>query len=412
MKRLMTGAAVAALVAFPAVAQQEGQGPFLTQDQQGGQQQEMQSRLSADELLGHRIHAASGGVGEGSTSDPDQSWEDIGEVSDVLLSRDGQVEAILVDVGGFLGIGERQVAVRMDAVTFVQDSDDQGSFFLVVDADRSMIENAPEYQMQENRQAGSGTGGAMPEGGAEQDTAAAGGSDMQQQGGTSGETGSQEMASDGQAATDIERGDDVAGTQSGTGEDSQQMADSQSGTGEESQQMASDSGDPAMSGTQGDGQDIAVTDEETTGTLGSEQDISAMDQQQATDQEQTALIDGQSTAGIDENRDTAAAGGAAGAMGEDGWMERDMATMTAEELEGAELYGSNDERIGEISQLVIAESGKIQDVVVDIGGFLGIGEKSVALPMQDLTFRSSDVGDVRAYVNATQEELENMPSAD
>jgi cytoskeletal protein RodZ len=48
----------------------------------------------------------------------DTTGENIGSISDVLLSEDGEVMAVLVGVGGFLGIGQKDVAVAMDALEF------------------------------------------------------------------------------------------------------------------------------------------------------------------------------------------------------------------------------------------------------------------------------------------------------
>ena len=48
----------------------------------------------------------------------DTTGENIGSISDVLLSEQGEVLAVLVGVGGFLGIGEKDVAVSMDALEF------------------------------------------------------------------------------------------------------------------------------------------------------------------------------------------------------------------------------------------------------------------------------------------------------
>ncbi len=42
--------------------------------------------------------------------------ESIGDISEVLLTRDGQIEAVVIGVGGFLGIGQRDVAVPFDAL--------------------------------------------------------------------------------------------------------------------------------------------------------------------------------------------------------------------------------------------------------------------------------------------------------
>ena len=62
----------------------------------------------------------------------------------------------------------------------------------------------------------------------------------------------------------------------------------------------------------------------------------------------------------------------------------------ASKLIGSRVYGSNDERIGEINDVLMDQSGKVHAVVIGVGGFLGIGEKDVALPMNALQFRADD----------------------
>jgi hypothetical protein len=56
------------------------------------------------DLRGRKVYGATGG--------------DIGEIKDVLVNRLGEVTAVLVGVGGFLGIGEKDVAVSMKALEF------------------------------------------------------------------------------------------------------------------------------------------------------------------------------------------------------------------------------------------------------------------------------------------------------
>lgn len=48
----------------------------------------------------------------------DANGESIGSISDTLVNEDGEVIAVLVGVGGFLGIGAKDVAVSMDALEF------------------------------------------------------------------------------------------------------------------------------------------------------------------------------------------------------------------------------------------------------------------------------------------------------
>ncbi|MCL6707881.1 PRC-barrel domain-containing protein [Pseudomonas sp. R2.Fl] len=46
----------------------------------------------------------------------DPNGESIGEINDVLVSQDGSVNAVIIGVGGFLGIGEKDVAVNIAAL--------------------------------------------------------------------------------------------------------------------------------------------------------------------------------------------------------------------------------------------------------------------------------------------------------
>ena len=51
---------------------------------------------------------------------------------------------------------------------------------------------------------------------------------------------------------------------------------------------------------------------------------------------------------------------------------------------GATVYGNDDANLGEVSDIVFDQSGQIDAVVVDVGGFLGIGEKPVAVDFDRL----------------------------
>ncbi len=52
----------------------------------------------------------------------------------------------------------------------------------------------------------------------------------------------------------------------------------------------------------------------------------------------------------------------------------------------------------------------VDQIVVDVGGFLGMGEHGVAVTMEELhIMRSDDGSELRVYMDATQEELEAQP---
>lgn len=59
------------------------------------------------------------------------------------------------------------------------------------------------------------------------------------------------------------------------------------------------------------------------------------------------------------------------------------------ELVGRDVYGSNNEDIGEINDVLIDRSGRVSAVLLGVGGFLGLGEKDVAVPMSALQFQAN-----------------------
>jgi sporulation protein YlmC with PRC-barrel domain len=66
----------------------------------------------------------------------------IGEVKDVLVSQDGKVTALIVSVGGFPGIGEKDVAVPFSSVT--QKMKD-GKSYLTLDTTKDALKSAPGF---------------------------------------------------------------------------------------------------------------------------------------------------------------------------------------------------------------------------------------------------------------------------
>ncbi|MFQ1699295.1 PRC-barrel domain-containing protein [Loktanella agnita] len=98
-------------------------------------------------------------------------------------------------------------------------------------------------------------------------------------------------------------------------------------------------------------------------------------------------------------------------------------TMTLADLEGTVVYDINDEEIGEISEVMLSANGAVDKAVIDVGGFIGIGEKSVAVPFSQIALMTPAVeaeanagveanAEVVAYVDSTQEELEALPEVE
>ncbi|WP_269586095.1 PRC-barrel domain-containing protein [Roseibium sp. Sym1] len=82
-------------------------------------------------------------------------------------------------------------------------------------------------------------------------------------------------------------------------------------------------------------------------------------------------------------------------------------TVSTEALIGAEVYTGKDRNIGEVSQVLIGEDGKAEAVVIDVGGFLGFGEKPVAVSFDSLKMFESGNGALIVTAPFSKEQLEN-----
>lgn len=70
--------------------------------------------------------------------------ENLGDVNDILLDKNGTVRAVIVGVGGFLGIGQKPVAVNFDAIE--PRTDENGTVTLYLNATREQLDAAPEFR--------------------------------------------------------------------------------------------------------------------------------------------------------------------------------------------------------------------------------------------------------------------------
>lgn len=82
--------------------------------------------------------------------------------------------------------------------------------------------------------------------------------------------------------------------------------------------------------------------------------------------------------------------------------------MLSSDLIGTDVVTSNDEKLGDISDVLLEKDGKAVAAVIDVGGFLGIGAKPVAVSFDSLTMAPSDSGQ-KIVVALTKEELNNAP---
>ena len=76
-------------------------------------------------------------------------------------------------------------------------------------------------------------------------------------------------------------------------------------------------------------------------------------------------------------------------------------------LMDAVVYGADDEKIGTVAH--VYGMGAATQVIVDVGGFLGMGAKPVALTTSQLNFMRDEEGDVHATTSWTKEQIKALP---
>ena len=81
-----------------------------------------------DAVLGRQVRSSAG--------------EDMGRVVNVVVDQSGQVRAAIIDFGGFLGVGNRKIAVDWNALHFAPGGKDP----IMLDLTRDQVKAAPEYK--------------------------------------------------------------------------------------------------------------------------------------------------------------------------------------------------------------------------------------------------------------------------
>lgn len=101
----------------------------------------------ASTLIGMRVYAVESDVDDTKAypADSRKDWNDVGEINDVVLDWDGSIKAVVLGVGGFLGIGEKDVAIEMSSLRKVRETNDSNDWFLVVNSSKDLLTNAPAY---------------------------------------------------------------------------------------------------------------------------------------------------------------------------------------------------------------------------------------------------------------------------
>ncbi|SMF38762.1 Sporulation protein YlmC, PRC-barrel domain family [Tistlia consotensis] len=119
-----------------------------------------------------------------------------------------------------------------------------------------------------------------------------------------------------------------------------------------------------------------------------------------------AAVEGQADAGA---KSDAKAGMDAAAPAGGFVTEQDGNEVLATDYIGQSVRNGQDEKVGDINDLVMDKDGKVTAAVIGVGGFLGVGEKQVGVPIDSIEARTDKDGNVQLVMQSTREELEAAP---
>lgn len=284
-KILLASTALATMVSTSAMAANEatttttaGSETVVTTDKDAAMH--MNNNLASN-LIGTSVY--------GSAS---QDAEMVGEINDIVITPEGEVASVIVGVGGFLGIGEKDVSVQYDTIEWV---DRDGERWLVANVTREQLEAAPAFDrntLYPNDRSAEADANATGQMAAENNPAQ-----------TPAEDKTAEKVQNGASAVDTAE---------------------------------------------------------------------------------------QKTMGIDRTAMTA--------------VTPDQ--LTADNLIGRTVYSANDENIGEVGDVLLSGDNKVEGFVLDVGGFLGMGEKHVAISPENLDIRADANGELTIFTRFTEDQLE------
>jgi len=161
IKHTLTAAALVAVLATPALAQmnqpntdnqppgiaaERSMPPLSSNDRGAFVQTQHATDWRGSKLIGATIYG------------PDNA--SIGTVNDVLLDNTGKIRAVVIGVGGFLGVGEKDVAVPFDALSISRKPESSSIDKITVSYSKDDLKSAPKfawYEPDKSQTTGSGT---------------------------------------------------------------------------------------------------------------------------------------------------------------------------------------------------------------------------------------------------------------
>ncbi len=87
----------------------------------------------------------------------------------------------------------------------------------------------------------------------------------------------------------------------------------------------------------------------------------------------------------------------------------DIGGLVPEDLEGSTVYDRHEGVVGQVEEVVATDENTVETLVVEVGGFLGVGTRSVGIGAHQVSLRRGSDGAVRIYLDMTDEALRALP---
>lgn len=287
-KKMLATTALVALMSGPAIAAStdaETSMRFNSVDTIGAKQ--VRGYLASN-LMGHSVYAST-------AEDADR----VGEIDDAIVGEDGSIKAVIIGVGGFLGMGEKDVAVDFSRLSFEKTGDDE--YRLVSALTKDELEKAGAYEAPER-------------------------------------------------STKLD-----------------DKIDKDPANKDPMPKESTANNVPATS-------TVAAVDRDATTTATRPQNS------------REVFMEGRTKLNAEE--------------------------MEAETLDGAWAYDNDYNHIGEVGEVLITADGKINAMVIDVGGFLGLGEKPVAMAFKEVELYRNESNEIAVIVPYTEEQLDSATAYD
>lgn len=403
IRKLLATTALATLVATGAMAQ-DATAPATTPPPTAATEQPAAPAVRADG------HLASNIIGETVYNGTAEDAQNIGKVTDLVLDKDGNVETAVIGVGGFLGLGAKDVTFDFDKMQWAEKDGDR---WLIAAVTKEALEAQPAFDSTPYKPAPAterAPGVTTTDTVSEAPAATAPVIAPAEGNLASLIIGESVYNGTGDEAQDIGKVNDVVLSPEGKAQSLVIGVGGFLGMGQKN--VAFDFDKATWAERDGDRWLVVEATKESLEAL-PDFDRRAYDVAPVTSADNSAAapaaVPATDTAAAPKEQPDATS---TAAIDKSTLTEVQMTDVSAKELDGTTVYGADDVKVGEIGDAVLTPDGQVDAVIIDVGGFLGIGSKPVAVGMDTFRVMADKDGKKYLYTEFTKEQLEAHPAYD